>query len=409
MTQMPPVDEQMRLLRRGVSEILPEAGLEKKLRKALESQTPLRVKEGFDASAPDLHLGHTVQLRKLRQFQDLGHQVLFLIGDFTAMIGDPSGKSETRPMLTREEVEANAESYRQQCFRVLDESRTEVVFNSEWCAAMNSVDVLRLASRYTVARMIERDDFHKRYQSGQPISIQEFLYPLFQGYDSVALQADVELGGTDQKFNLLVGRELQKQYGQSPQCVLTLPLLPGTDGVEKMSKSLGNAIGIEESPGEMFGKIMSIPDELMPTWLELISDLPVDELEATLRQLEAGEGNPSHHKRALARNIVEQYHPAGSGGRAEAQFDKLFVQKDEPDEIPAMTLPATDDAQWIVALMADHGLAASRGEARRLVQQGGVSINGEKVADIDLNLDASAGQSYRFKVGKRKFLDILFA
>jgi len=409
MSNFPPVEEQMRLLRRGAAEILPEGELEKKLERSLESAAPLRIKEGFDASAPDLHLGHTVQIRKLQQFQRLGHSVLFLIGDFTGMIGDPSGKSETRPMLTREEVEENAESYRKQVFKILDEDKTEVLFNSEWCAPMNSIDVLQLASRYTVARMIERDDFQKRYASGQPISIQEFLYPLFQGYDSVAMKADVELGGTDQKFNLLVGRELQKQYGQPPQCVLTLPLLVGTDGVEKMSKSLGNAVGIDEEPEEMFGKIMSIPDELMASWYELVSDLEPDALDQVLSDLKRGEGNPSHHKRQLARNIIAQFHPAGAGEAAEAAFDRLFVRKDEPEEVELRQMPADDEPVWIVALLAELGMASSRGEARRLLGQGGIRVDGAKVGDLDLKLERTAGRRYRLRAGKRKFLDVEFA
>ena len=396
----------MRLLRRGVAELLPEGELEKKLERSRTSAEPLRVKEGFDASAPDLHLGHTVQLRKLRQFQDLGHWVLFLIGDFTGMIGDPTGKNETRPMLSREEVEANAESYRRQCFRVLDPDRTEVVFNSTWCAGLSSIDVLQLASRYTVARMIERDDFAKRYQAGQPISLQEFLYPLFQGFDSVALRSDVELGGTDQKFNLLVGRELQKQYGQDPQVILTLPLLPGIDGVEKMSKSLGNAIEIETPPAEMFGRIMSIPDRLMPTWFTLLSRQSPEELDATLAELAAGRENPSLHKRRLARDIVEQFHPEGSAAAAEAGFDRIFVQREEPEVVELTRLTFGEPSIWIVALLTECGLAPSRAEARRLVQQGGVSVDGERILDVDQKLSLPPGRRLRLRVGKRRFLDV---
>ncbi len=404
---MPTVSEQMRLLSRGVSEILPEGELEKKLEKSLQDGRPLRVKEGFDASAPDLHLGHTVTLRKLRQFQDLGHTVIFLIGDFTGMIGDPTGKNETRPMLTPEEVQANAETYRRQVFKILDEEKTEIRFNSEWCASMSSADVLRLASRYTVARMIERDDFQKRYRAGTPISIQEFLYPLFQGYDSVALKSDVEVGGTDQKFNLLVGRDLQSQYGLRPQTVLTMPLLPGTDGVEKMSKSLGNAIGILEAPEEIFGKVMSIPDELMLTWYELVSDLDADAMDEVRRRLGDPGENPARLKRDLARNIIAQYHGEKAAHDAEAAFDRIFVEKGEPDEVEVRTVDAAE-AVWIVKLLNDLGLAASRGEARRLIQQGGVSVDGEKVESADLELPAPAGRRYRLKVGKRRFLDVLF-
>ncbi len=407
MSKMPPVSEQMRLLSRGVSEILPEGELEKKLEQSRQEGRPLRVKEGFDASAPDLHLGHTVTLRKLRQFQDLGHTVIFLIGDFTGMIGDPTGKNETRPMLSPEEVQANAETYKRQVFKILDPDKTEIRFNSEWCGPMTSAEVLRLASRYTVARMIERDDFQKRYQAGTPISIQEFLYPLFQGYDSVALRSDVEVGGTDQKFNLLVGRDLQGQYGQRPQTVLTMPLLPGTDGVEKMSKSLGNAIGILEAPEEMFGKVMSIPDPLMSTWYELVSDLDADAMDEVRRRLADSSENPARLKRELARNIIAQYHGEKAAHEAESAFDRIFVQKGEPDEVERRFLPAAETA-WIVKILHDTGLAASRGEARRLVQQGGVSVDGKKVDRPDLELPAEAGRRYRLKVGKRRFLDIVF-
>ena len=404
---MPSVSEQMRLLRRGVSEILPEGELEKKLAKSLQKGRPLRVKEGFDASAPDLHLGHTVTLRKLRQFQDLGHVVIFLIGDFTGMIGDPTGKNETRPMLTAEEVQANAETYKKQVFKILDREKTEIRFNSEWSAAMTSADVLRLASRYTVARMIERDDFSKRYKAGVAISIQEFLYPLFQGYDSVALKNDVEVGGTDQKFNLLVGRDLQSQYGLPAQTVLTMPLLAGTDGVEKMSKSLGNAIGILDPPQEIFGKVMSIPDELMLQWYELVSDLGADAMDEVRRRLQDSSENPVRLKRELAQNIISQYHGEKLAKDAEAAFDRIFVQKGEPEEVDRVTLPAQEKI-WIVKLLHDLKIASSRGEARRLVQQGGVSVDGKKVDSPDLELPAPPGASYRLKVGKRTFRDLVF-
>ncbi len=408
MSSMLPVDQQMRLLERGVEEILPKDELETKLAKAIETQTPLRIKEGFDASAPDLHLGHCVQLRKLRQFQDLGHQVLFLIGDFTAMIGDPSGKSATRPMLTREQVLENAESYRKQVFKVLDPDKIEVLFNSEWCLPMTSVDVLQLSSQYTVARMIERDDFQKRYRGGQPISLQEFLYPLFQGYDSVQMKADVELGGTDQKFNLLVGRELQRVAGQRPQTVMTLPLLPGTDGVEKMSKSLGNAIGITEPPSEMFGKVMSIPDDAMARWFELVSDLDTAAYDQVIQDIEAQQTNPSVHKRRLAANVVDQFHGPGEGAKAEVAFDKIFVKGGEPDEVECQVLPVAEEPVWIVGLLADLKLAPSRGEARRLIQQGGVAVEGERVTDVSATIAGVDGSRYRLKVGKRRFLDIEF-
>jgi tyrosyl-tRNA synthetase len=404
----PEVLRQMEILRRGTVEILPEGELEQKLRRALDAGKALRIKEGFDASAPDLHLGHTVQLRKLRQFQDLGHEVIFLIGDFTAMIGDPTGRSSTRPMLTQEEVLENAESYRRQVFKVLREDRTTVMFNSEWNLPMNAVDVLRLASEYTVARMLERDDFSKRYRDGVPISIQEFLYPLFQGYDSVVLANDVEVGGTDQKFNLLVGRELQRSRGLSPQCVLTLPLLVGTDGKEKMSKSLGNAIGIEEPAEQIFGKVMSIPDALMLDWFDLVSSLGADELAEVHRQIADPSVNPGTVKRRLARDLCDQFHGGGAGLAAEAAFDRIFVRKDEPEVVERTTLPAADQPVWVLALLTDLGLTPSRAEARRLVEQGGVSVDGERVTDPAAVLEASEGCRYRLRVGKRRWRDVVF-
>jgi tyrosyl-tRNA synthetase len=402
----PQVEQQLRILTRGVAELLPEGDLPTKLEHSLRTGVPLRVKEGFDASAPDLHLGHTVSLRKLRQFQDLGHTVIFLIGDFTGMIGDPSGRSETRPMLTREQVLENAESYRRQVFRILDQGRTEVRFNSEWCLGMTSVEVLRLASRSTVARMLERDDFQKRYASNQPISIQEFLYPLFQGYDSVALQSDVELGGTDQKFNLLMGRELQREIGQRPQTVLTMPLLPGTDGVEKMSKSLGNAIGIAEPPDEMFGKTMSIPDRLMRTWFELVADLSADELDVVRRQLDDPTVNPSHLKRRLAANIVTQYHGAGAAADAEQEFDRIFVQKDNPTEVREFRLGGGEPMPY-AQVLAITGLVGSNSEGRRLIEQGGLSVDGRRIADARAVMPRTSGLRYRLKAGKRAFLDVV--
>ncbi len=403
------VNEQLRVLQRGVVEILPEEEFREKLEKSVAQGRPLRVKEGFDASAPDLHLGHMVQIRKLRQFQDMGHQVIFLIGDFTAMIGDPSGKSATRPMLSREQVLENADTYRRQVFRVLREDRTELRFNSEWNLPMTAAEVLRLASEYTVARMIERDDFQKRYTSGIAISLQEFLYPLFQGYDSVVLESDVELGGTDQKFNLLVGRELQRGRGMAPQSVMTLPLLVGTDGKEKMSKSLGNSIGIEEAPEQMFGKVMSIPDALMPNWFELLSDLDADDLEAVQEDLREGRTNPGTIKRRLARNLCDQFHGEGAGQRAEAAFDRIFVRKDDPEEVPLHELPASEEAVWLPGLLCEVGAAPSRSQARRLIEQGGVRVDGEQIRDPQWSLAAAGGQQYRIKVGKRLFLDIRFA
>ncbi len=400
------VHEQLRLLMRGVAELLPAGELEQKLEHSLRTGVPLRVKEGFDASSPDLHLGHTVSLRKLRQFQDLGHQVIFLIGDFTGMIGDPSGRNETRPMLSREQVQANAETYKHQVFRVLDERKTEVRFNSEWSAQLSAVDVLQLAARATVARILERDDFHKRYTTNQPISLQEFLYPLFQGYDSVALRSDVEIGGTDQKFNLLVGRELQREYGQHPQTVLTLPLLPGLDGVEKMSKSMGNAIGIQEAPQEMFGKVMSIPDGLMPAWFELVSSLGEDELDAMRARLRDPSVNPSHLKRELAADIVAQYHGPQAAASSEAEFDRIFVRKQTPTAVTEYRLPPGDPVP-VYSVIAESGLCTTNSEARRLIQQGGVSLDGERITDPKALLPLPSGKTYLLKAGKRGFREIV--
>jgi tyrosyl-tRNA synthetase len=407
MSGFAPVDEQFRILSRGAVEILPEDDFRARLESSRSEGAPLRVKEGFDASAPDLHLGHAVQLRKLRQFQDLGHEVIFLIGDFTAMIGDPSGKSATRPMLTREQVLENAESYRRQVFRILREDRTRVAFNSEWALPMTAVDVLRLASEYTVARMLERDDFDKRYRSNVPISIQEFLYPLFQGYDSVMLESDVEVGGTDQKFNLLVGRELQRTRGMRPQCVLTLPLLVGTDGREKMSKSLGNAVAIEEPAEQIFGKVMSIPDELMLNWFELLSDLDEAGIEGVRRELGDSSVNPSKIKRRLARNLCDQYHGDGAGQAAEAAFDRVFVKGDRPEDVPERHFDPSDESLWLVGLIADAGLAPSRSEARRLLQQGAVTVDDERVTDEGHTLAAVSGARYLLRVGKRRFLTVV--
>ena len=404
---MKSVKEQMEVIRRGAVEILVEAELEDKLKEALRTGKPLRIKAGFDPTAPDLHLGHTVLIQKLKQFQDLGHEVCFLIGDFTGMIGDPTGKNETRKPLTREQVLQNAQTYKEQVFRILDPQRTRVVFNSEWMGAMSAADLIGLAARYTVARMLERDDFHKRFAGQQPIAIHEFLYPLVQGYDSVALQADVELGGTDQKFNLLVGRELQKQSGQRPQCVLTMPLLEGLDGINKMSKSLGNYIGITEPPKEIYGKTMSISDELMVRYYELLSDvdLPV------LRQVKDGVAgkpdgrHPMESKKALARELVTRFHGAGAAARAEGEFIQQFRQREIPAGIPVVHLKA-DGPRWVCRLLTEAGLVASNGEARRLIQQGGVKLNGEKVGDAEL--EVSPTEEVILQAGKRRFARVAF-
>jgi tyrosyl-tRNA synthetase len=404
---MKTVAEQMEIIRRGAVEILVEAELEEKLRQSISTGVPLKIKAGFDPTAPDLHLGHTVLIQKLKQFQDLGHEVCFLIGDFTGMIGDPTGKNETRKPLTMEEVLRNAETYKEQVFKILDPDKTRVVFNSAWMGQMTAADLIGLASRYTVARMLERDDFHKRFTGQQPIAIHEFLYPLIQGYDSVALQADVELGGTDQKFNLLVGRELQKQEGQKPQCVLTMPLLEGLDGVNKMSKSLGNYIGITEPPKEIYGKVMSISDELMLRYYELLSDVGLETL-AQIRDGVAGApggAHPMESKKSLARELVARFFDEGQALRAEEEFVHQFKQKEIPDDIPRVDIKG-DQPIWICRLLTEAGLTASNGEARRLVQQGAVRISGEKVSDADLEI-AARGEVV-LQAGKRRFARVVF-
>ena len=407
---MLPVKEQLAIIQRGTEEILPFEELERKLERSVAEDRPLVIKQGFDPTAPDLHLGHAVGLRKLRQFQDLGHRVVFLIGDFTALIGDPTGRSETRKAMTREDVEANAETYRQQVGKILDMNKLEIRFNSEWCSPMSFADVLGLTSHYTVARMLERDDFAKRHAAGKPISIMEFLYPLIQGYDSVALHADIEVGGTDQKFNLLVGRQFQQAYGQEPQVILTLPLLEGTTGDgEKMSKSLGNYIGIMEAAGEIFGKTMSVPDALLPLYLRLASVLPLEEVEADVELLKSGSVNPVVLKRKLGRHLVDLYAGEGQGAAAEEAFNQVFVKKDLPDEMPETRLERGGEAVWIVKLMRDAELVKSAGEARRLIGQGAVSIDGDKVEDPNHELGLDEAGEWVLKVGKRRFLKVIVA
>ena len=384
------------IIKRGTEEIL----LEDDLKKRLESGKPLRVKAGFDPTAPDLHLGHTVLINKLRQFQDLGHEVMFLIGDFTGMIGDPTGKSATRPPLTRDDVIENARTYEQQIFKILDPEKTLVMFNSSWMNEMNAADLIGLAAKHTVARMLERDDFNKRYASGQGISIHEFLYPLIQGYDSVAMKADVELGGTDQKFNLLVGRQLQESYGQKPQVVLTMPILEGLDGVQKMSKSLNNYIGISEAPDEMFGKIMSISDDLMWRYFELLSFRPIAEIEQFKQDIEAG-SNPRDTKFLLAEEIITRFHNKASAQKAQENFIARFQKGAMPDEMPLVELKAKDGAMPIANLLKEASLTASTSDAMRMIQQGAVKIDGERVDDKSLRIES--GTEHVYQVGKRKF------
>lgn len=393
---MASAEEQLRVIKRGCDEVLIEAELVDRLK----SGQRLRVKAGFDPTAPDLHLGHTVLINKLRQLQDLGHDVLFLIGDFTGMIGDPTGKNATRPPLTREEVARNAETYTAQVFKILDRDRTEVMFNSGWMNKCSAADLIRLASTHTVARMLERDDFGKRYRERQPIAIHEFLYPLVQGYDSVAMRADMELGGTDQKFNLLMGRELQKHFGQKPQVILTMPLLEGLDGVNKMSKSLGNYVGINESPGEIFGKLMSISDTLMWRYIELLSFAPLDVVAGWKQEIEAGR-NPRDIKVAFAQEIVERFHGPAAGRAALADFDARFRDGGVPEDIPEVRLDSGGGALPIAQVLKQAGLTASTSEALRMVEQGGVKLNGEKVSDKSMKL--SQGDQVVLQVGKRKF------
>ncbi|NLV23758.1 MAG: tyrosine--tRNA ligase [Deltaproteobacteria bacterium] len=405
---MKPLAEQMDTIRRGAVEILVEEELEERLARAIAAGRPLRVKTGFDPTAPDLHLGHTVLIQKMKQFQDLGHEVLFLIGDFTGMIGDPTGKNETRKALTREQVAANAVTYKEQIFKILDPRRTRVVFNSTWMEKMGAADLIGLAAQYTVARMLERDDFHKRFVGRQPISIHEFLYPLVQGYDSVALEADVELGGTDQKFNLLVGRELQKSYGQKPQIILTMPLLEGLDGVNKMSKSLRNYIGITEHPKEIYGKVMSISDSLMLRYFELLSDVGLEELEKIKAGVEgsAAGRHPMESKKALAGELVARFHGGEEAVAAAEDFVLQFKKKEIPEDIPTVVFPATE-AVWICRLLTETGLTKSNGEARRLVHQGGVKIDGSRVESEDVTVEPRG--EVVIQAGKRKFVRVNFA
>ena len=393
----PEVEADLRIAKRGCDELLVEAEFARKLARSRATGVPLRIKLGLDPTAPDIHLGHTVVLNKMRQLQDLGHEVIFLIGDFTSTIGDPSGRNSTRPPLTREQIEANAKTYYAQASLVLDPARTEIRYNSEWCDPLGARGMIQLASRYTVARMMEREDFTKRFKGGIPISVHEFLYPLMQGYDSVALKSDLELGGTDQKFNLLVGRELQKEYGQEPQCILTMPLLVGTDGVEKMSKSKGNYIGISESPDSMFGKLMSISDTLMWRYFELLSFRSLEDIAALRQEIEGGR-NPRDAKVMLAQEIIARFHSANAADDALATFEARFRDGAIPEDMPEVSIGGAPVG--ILKLLREAGLVASGSEAQRNVEQGGVRVNGDRVEDKSLQLPAG---TYVVQVGKRKF------
>nr|WP_031516074.1 tyrosine--tRNA ligase [Desulfofalx alkaliphila] len=402
------LEKQLEVIRRGVAEIIPEEELVEKLKESIKNNKPLKVKLGLDPTAPDIHLGHTVVLQKLRQFQDLGHSVIIILGDYTGRIGDPSGKSETRKQLTEEEVLFNAQTYEKQIFKVLDKEKTRVVFNSQWLAPLTFKEVLTLSAKYTVARMLERDDFQKRFTANLPISIHEFFYPLMQGYDSVALEADIELGGTDQKFNLLMGRHLQKEYGQQPQIAITMPILEGLDGVNKMSKSLGNYIGIDEPANEMYGKTMSIPDDLMVRYFELVTRVPLEEVRQIEASLKEGSAHPRDIKMRLGREIVTIYHGAEAARRAEEAFVKVFQQRNLPDDIPEfkITDEMMEEGQVVLPkLLLAANMVASTSEARRLVKQRAVRIDGETVTDANLRFNVD--KEMIINVGKRKFAKIL--
>ncbi|MCK4436736.1 tyrosine--tRNA ligase [bacterium] len=402
-------EEQLEVIKRGTVEVISEEELLSKLKRAQREKRGLRVKFGADPSAPDIHLGHTVPLQKLHQMQALGHEIIFIIGDFTARIGDPSGQSETRRALNEEEVKENSVSYQKQVFKILDSSKTKVVYNSRWCSKLNFADVIDLASKYTVARMLERDDFTNRYKNGQPISIHEFLYPLVQAYDSVILKADVEVGGTDQKFNFLVARDFQREYGQEPEVIITLPMLEGTDGTRKMSKSLGNYIGINESPKEMFGKIMSVSDELMIRYLELLTDTSPQKLEKMKSDLDGGELHPRDLKRQLAKDLVSTYHGEEAALKAGREFEAIFKEGGLPDTVPEVRISRSEvpggGRIWVVKLLLLSRMAGSASQARRLIQQGGVRIDSEKLTDPDSDIMVREGMV--IKVGKRKFAKLL--
>jgi tyrosyl-tRNA synthetase len=402
------LEEQLAYLTKGCVDVVPAEELKSKLEASIATGKPLVVKVGFDPSAPDLHLGHTVVIRKMRHFQQLGHTVVFLIGDFTGLIGDPTGKKSTRPQLSEEQIKANAATYQRQIYKLLDPEATVIDFNSRWLGALSSADWIRLAARVTVAQMLERDDFKKRYESQQPISLHEFLYPLAQAYDSVALEVDVELGGTDQLFNLLVGRHMMREHEQSPQVVMTLPLLEGLDGVEKMSKSLDNYVAVEDEPFEMFGKLMSISDELMWKYWLLLSDRPKHEIDAHRERVAAGEVHPMDAKKELARTIVGEFHSAAAAEAAQAEFERVFSARNLPQDIPDVELEADQEAVPLAKALVLAGLASSNTEARRLITQGGVKVEGEPVSDIHASLDAGGSTPTLVQVGKRKFARLSF-
>ncbi|HYH09747.1 MAG TPA: tyrosine--tRNA ligase [Thermoanaerobaculia bacterium] len=399
------LDEQLEYLAKGTVDLIEKGDLKAKISRG----KPLTIKVGFDPTAPDIHLGHTVVIRKMRHFQQLGHRVIFLIGDFTGMIGDPTGKKATRPALTREEVLANAETYRKQVYKILDPEKTEIRFNSEWLGALGSEGMIKLAAKYTLARVLERDDFRKRFDARQPIAIHELLYPLAQGYDSVALKCDVEMGGTDQLFNLLVGRDLMREYGQEPQVVITMPLLEGLDGIEKMSKSLGNYIGINEEAGSIFGKVMSISDGLMWKYYTLCTDLTPAQVTELRQRVESGAVHPMEAKRTLAKSIIRDFHDDDAAEHAEAEFRRVFSERQVPTDLEETTLPASEEPQLLTKIITAAKLADSNKDAQRLIAQGGVLVDDVKVETTRHALEATAGKSYLLKVGKRRFAKITFA
>jgi tyrosyl-tRNA synthetase len=399
------VEEQFEYLKKGCVEIIRENELRTKLDRSLRENKPLRVKAGFDPTAPDIHIGHTVLIRKMKHFQDLGHDVIFLIGDFTGLIGDPSGQSATRPAMTREQILKNAETYKSQIFKILDPKKTIIDFNSRWLSKLTSFDIIKLTSKYTVARILERDDFSNRLKSGQPISLHEILYPIMQAYDSVALEADVELGGTDQKFNLLVGRDIQREFQQEPQIVMTMPLLEGLDGVEKMSKSLDNYVGITEPPNEIYGKIMSISDPLMFRYYELLTDIPVSQIEDWRKEIRDERTHPKDLKSNLAKMIVSDFWSEEEAESVAQEFERVFKRKEIPKDIEQIDIPAQKAS--LIELLVERNILPSRGEAKRMVRQGGVYLDGRRVEDIESKLDFSKKNEYILKIGKRRFFKLV--
>lgn len=400
-----PVKEQLEVIKRGTEELISEEEMVRKLENSIQTNRPLRIKQGFDPTAPDIHLGHTVGIRKLRQFQDLGHKIVLIIGDYTGMVGDPSGKNETRPRLDRKTLMKNAETYENQFFKILEKSKTEIHYNGEWFAEMKFDEIMNLAAKFTIARILERDDFTKRYKEGNPISLHEFYYPLMQGYDSVAIKADVELGATEQKFNLLTARDVQREYGQEPQVILTLPVLEGIDGGQRMSKSLGNYIGIDDEPNEMYGKVMSIPDSLILKYFTLVTDYSLDQLQELKRRLDDQHTNPMVLKKELARTIIAMYHSNESARSAEQNFERVFSKKEIPVDIEEIVVASSDLPKLLVKALTDCGAVASNGEARRLIQQGGVRVNDEKINDVNYTFNQKG--KYITKVGKRRFIKFI--